>query len=125
MAQVDNRETAPPVTIGDLEVVLHKPTEGQIATLRRIQRLLATKEDAAVAQGCFLFLDVVDTLVTDSDVLNALYEGMATERIKLEQYAEGLLECLRFFLPSARDEDAPRSTRRARAGASTPRGGKR
>jgi hypothetical protein len=125
MAQVDNREKAPPITIGDLQVVLHKPTEGQVATLRRIERLLGTKDDKSIAQGCFLFLDVIDTLVTDPVVLNAVYEGMATERIKLEEYAEGLLECLRFFLPATPDEDAPRSTRRARAGASTTRGAKR
>lgn len=117
MPQADTRDTTA-VAIGDLTVVLRHPTDGQVAALRRIMRLIDTEDPAAVATACTLFLDIADTLVTDSTILNRLYEGMAMERIKLEDYAEGLLEALRVFLPSSEKAAAPAGTRRpARAGA--------
>lgn len=117
MPQADTRDTVS-VQISDFAVVLRYPTDGQIAALRRIMRLIDSQDPAAVATACTLFLDIADTLVTDTAILNRLYEGMAMETIKLEEYAEGLLEALRHFLPSSGSAAAAKGTRRpARAGA--------
>lgn len=94
----DGREQAM-FPIGDLEVFLKAPIGGQIATLRRIAHLLESEDPTARGQGCTLFLDIADTLVADAGVLHQVYEGMATERILLEDYADGLVAVLRHFLP--------------------------
>jgi len=118
------RETVP-VTIGTHEVILNAPKEGQIAVLRRIAHLLESEDPAARGQGGTLFLDIADTLVTDPVMLQRLYEGMATETLELEQYADGLIQALRHFLPVEEEGTAAiKPTRRqstARANTRRPR----
>lgn len=119
----DGRETAA-FPLGDLTVALKKPLAGQMAAIRRIIRLLESPDRAARGQGGTLFLDVADTLVVDPAILQRVYEGMATEAIKLEEYADVLVEALRHFIPEDPEEagtPAIKGTRQPRARATTSR----
>lgn len=130
MPQADKKPTGRETTavpIGDLTVVLNEPLPGQIAALRRIVHLLESEDKAARGQGGELFLDVADTLVSDPAILNRLYQGMATERIKLEEYADGLVTAIKTFLPPDEEEgtEAIKGTRRPASRARVAPGRKR
>jgi len=107
--------------IGHLDVVLNEPKEGQIAVLRRIAKLLESDDPTARGQGGTLFLDIADTLVADPAALQFIYEGMATETIELEQYADGLIAALRHFLPMEEEGTEIIKPTRTRARANTAR----
>lgn len=99
--------------IGDLEVTLNEPRPGQIAALRRIVKLMESGDAVAMGQGATLFLDIADTLVAEDDVLQQIYEGMATESLQLEQYSDLLVGALKHFLPEEEEgTEAIKGTRR-------------
>lgn len=124
MPQADKKRGSYETMVGELKVTLNEPTEGQLATMRRIAFLIDRAEDGdrqAASQVGDLFLDIADTLVTESDVLNALYKGLATESLQLGDYAGAILGALKHFVGEDDDDDQggparQTGTRRARAG---------
>lgn len=92
--------------IGDLSVTFKKPLDGQVAALRRVGVMFKSSDRATRGQAGTLFLDVLDTLVTDPLILQRLYEGMATEQIKLEAYADCAILLVKHFTPD--EETAPK-----------------
>lgn len=107
--------------IADMTVTLKEPLPGQVAALRRAGVLFSSEDQATQGQGGTLFLDVLDHLVTDSAILNRLYEGMATERITLEEYGDLALKVLRHFGGDIEEapKNGPVATTRRRATART------
>ncbi len=106
------------ITIGDVPVKFDKPEPGQIAALRRAGLLFESSEVTKQNRGGMLFLDVLDAMVKDQDVLDQLYQGLATKTIPLDEYAECAITLLKHF--GQQSDAAPTTgpiagTRRARA----------
>lgn len=106
------------VTLGGKEVTFARPEPGQVAALRRAGILFESSDASAQNRGAMLFLDVLDGLVTEDEVLDKLYQQMASKEVGLEDYAECAIILLKHFGEEA--DKAPKNgpvvgTRRARA----------
>jgi hypothetical protein len=109
------------LTLGPVTATFRKPEPGQLAVLRRAATLFESGDKTAQGQGGFLFLDVLDALVTDPVILNRIYQGMAKAEgtpghIGLDQYAQCAIDLIKHFIPAEKaPTTGPVSTRRARS----------
>lgn len=96
--------------LGDRQVDVYEPTEGQVLVITRIPRIIDRGE---MLTGLMTFGDVLDAIVVKPDDRAYAYQGIVNDTIPLEQYLElctGILEKMK----QDAEANSGREERRAR-----------
>lgn len=106
-----------PLPLGDREVHLLTPTEGQMLVLTRLDKMIDRGE---VFTALMTFGDLLDNLIVTAEDRAYAYDGLVNETIQTEQYLNlltGLLEKMKAEgnredrRAAARKRAAPRARR--------------
>jgi hypothetical protein len=108
MTTQDGQRDTVLLPLGERQVVLRKPTEGQMLVLTRLPRMIDT---GRFGEAVTRFGDILEHLIVQEDDLKYAYDGLVDETIEPDDYLKLLLDVIEHW----KDEKPAGETPRKRA----------